>query len=239
MGQYRFIDKEFGNIIISTRRGMKSIRSRVHNGIVELHVPAGINYSELCKVINENRAKLRQIIAKNEKTKLRYRNGQEIECLDGYKITIGLQQRFPRKAVFGNDGEKELSVKVHSGMDFNDENVTVLISRCLKLLAKRMAQQTVIELAQMTSIEIGIKPTKFIIGNGLRKLGHCTPTGEIQLSSNLVFLPIHLARFVILHELAHLTHFNHSPQFHALLNQYCNGNEKGLDAELKHFCWPI
>lgn len=239
MGQYCFDDKEFGSIIISTRRGMKNIRSCVRNGMIELHVPAGINYTELCRIIDGNRAQLRQMIARNEKIKLRYHDGQEIECLGGYKIIIGLQQLFPGRAVFGYEGEKNFSVKIYRDMDFNNENVITLISRSLKLLAKRIATSTVIELAEKTSIEVGIKPTRFVIGSGLRKLGHCTPTGEIQLSSNLMFLPMHLAKFVILHELAHLTHFNHSPQFHALLNRYCSGNEKKFDAELKHFCWPI
>ena len=52
MGQYCFDDKEFGSIIISTRRGMKNIRLCVRNGMIELHVPAGINYTELYRIID-------------------------------------------------------------------------------------------------------------------------------------------------------------------------------------------
>lgn len=239
MGQYKLDDTEFGTIIISTRRGMKSIRSNVRNGAIELHVPTSIRYDELCKVIDDNRTKLRQMLAKSEETKLRYHEGQEVNCLGGYTINICRQQRFPGKATFGSDTGNTLSVKIHTGMDFGDERVTSLISQCLKLLAKRIAASVLPRFAENIATEIGTKPAKFVIGGGLRKLGHCTAKGEIQLSCNLVFLPKHLAKFIILHELAHLTHFNHSPQFHNLLNQYCNGNEKILDSELKHFRWPV
>ena len=232
MGQYKLDDAEFGTIIISTRRGMKSIRSNVRNGAIELHVPTSIRYDELCKVIDDNRTKLRQMLAKSEETKLRYHEGQEINCLGGYTINICRQQRFPGKATFGSDTGNTLSV--------NDVGILGKdCGQCLKLLAKRIAASVLPRFAENIATEIGAKPAKFVIGGGLRKLGHCTAKGEIQLSCNLVFLPKHLAKFIILHELAHLTHFNHSPQFHNLLNQYCNGNEKILDSELKHFRWPV
>ena len=72
-----------------------------------------------------------------------------------------------------------------------------------------------------------------------RKLGHCTTKPVIQLSRNLMFLPEPLVRYIICHELAHLTHMNHSPQFHALCNQYCNGKEKELERQLRQFHFPI
>ena len=32
---------------------------------------------------------------------------------------------------------------------------------------------------------------------------------------------------------------NHSAAFHALCNTYLGGREKQLEAQLKHFPWPI
>jgi predicted metal-dependent hydrolase len=54
-----------------------------------------------------------------------------------------------------------------------------------------------------------------------------------------MFLPEHLIRYIICHELAHLTHMNHSPEFHALCNQYCDGQEKQLEQQLRQFRFPI
>ncbi|MBU1002667.1 MAG: M48 family metallopeptidase [Proteobacteria bacterium] len=48
--------------------------------------------------------------------------------------------------------------------------------------------------------------------------GSCSARGTISLNCKLLFLPRPLARHVLLHELAHLRHLNHSPQFWALLH---------------------
>jgi len=51
--------------------------------------------------------------------------------------------------------------------------------------------------------------------------GSCTPsTGSIRLSSRLAAWPPWVLDYVIVHELAHLVEFNHSPAFHALVDQY-------------------
>jgi len=73
----------------------------------------------------------------------------------------------------------------------------------------------------------------------MRKLGHCTSRNVIQLSRNLMFMPEELVRYIICHELAHITHKNHSPQFHALCDKYCSGKEKALERQLRQFRFPI
>ena len=73
----------------------------------------------------------------------------------------------------------------------------------------------------------------------MRKLGHCTSKKVIQLSRNLMFMPEDLIRYIICHELAHLTHMNHSPEFHALCDRYTGGHEKDLERQLRQFRFPI
>lgn len=50
--------------------------------------------------------------------------------------------------------------------------------------------------------------------------GNCRPqTGVITLNSELIRADIKCICYVIIHELCHLVHFNHSKQFYALQNQ--------------------
>ena len=49
--------------------------------------------------------------------------------------------------------------------------------------------------------------------------GSCSARGNINLNLNLVRLPQLLRDHVILHELCHLRHPNHGPEFHALLER--------------------
>ena len=51
--------------------------------------------------------------------------------------------------------------------------------------------------------------------------GSCSDKGNINLNLNLMRLPEDLRDYVLLHELAHLRHRNHGPEFHALLDRLC------------------
>jgi predicted metal-dependent hydrolase len=49
--------------------------------------------------------------------------------------------------------------------------------------------------------------------------GSCSARGNINLNCRLLFLPPHLVRHVLLHELCHLKEMNHSNAFHDLLGR--------------------
>lgn len=52
--------------------------------------------------------------------------------------------------------------------------------------------------------------------------GSCTASkGHISLNTNLLFVPTELADYVILHELCHFKHQNHSAAFYAHLAHFC------------------
>lgn len=63
--------------------------------------------------------------------------------------------------------------------------------------------------------------------------GSCSAKGNINLNIRLHLLPPHLRDYVILHELCHLRHLNHSPEFHHLLGTLCK--EKALRRELLQY----
>ena len=121
MGVYYINDDTLGRILIHTRIGMKCVRSRIKDGLIELHVPQGISPDELRKIIDANRDKLNQILARNEEKRLTYHAGQVINCLGGSTITIGVQDKFPDKAIFGKDDTGNLYVNVASSMDLGNE----------------------------------------------------------------------------------------------------------------------
>ena len=65
--------------------------------------------------------------------------------------------------------------------------------------------------------------------------GSCSSENNISLSLFLMRLPEHLRDYVIIHELCHTVHHNHSAAFHALCNHCLDGHEKELSRELRKY----
>lgn len=230
---YYLDDKEFGKVFVTVRNNMRNITMRWKGGSLYMNIPPGVSMEHMEKVLNDMRPKLRMSQTKND---LSYHIGQVIECY-GFKILIGVQSKFCNKIIFSKEEEK-VTISVPQGIDLTTHNNKHWVSRALIKVAHNEAAR-LLPLAHKVTERLGITPEYFEIGHGLRKLGHCTPNRVIQLSANLVFLPEDLIEYVICHELAHLTYMNHSPKFHALVNQYVNGQEKVLEQKLKAFIWPV
>ncbi|MDX2229329.1 MAG: SprT family zinc-dependent metalloprotease [Leptolyngbyaceae cyanobacterium bins.349] len=62
--------------------------------------------------------------------------------------------------------------------------------------------------------------------------GSCSIRKTISLNSKLLFLPQPLVRYVLVHELCHTIHLNHSADFWALVGQH-EPNYQALDASLR------
>jgi predicted metal-dependent hydrolase len=62
--------------------------------------------------------------------------------------------------------------------------------------------------------------------------GSCTARKTISLNSKLLFLSPAVVRYVLVHELCHTIHLNHSPQFWSLVNEH-EADYKQLDDSLR------
>ncbi len=67
---------------------------------------------------------------------------------------------------------------------------------------------------------VGVQPQRIVVRGQKTRWGSCSAAGTISLNRDLVFLPEHLAEYVMVHELAHLVHRNHSPRFYEQLAQW-------------------
>lgn len=58
---------------------------------------------------------------------------------------------------------------------------------------------------------------KVFIKNLKSRWGSCSSRGNLNFNYKILFLPPAVADYIIVHELCHLTHFNHGPEFWALV----------------------
>ncbi len=85
--------------------------------------------------------------------------------------------------------------------------------------------------------QFGFKYGKVTVRLARTKWGSCTGRNDISLSLFLMTLPPHLIDFVLIHELCHTVHHNHSAEFHALVDRCVGGRERELHRELRsHGC---
>ena len=228
-------DKEFGKIHVELRRGMTSVRFTFHaDGNLLMRAPLGISVAEMQRMVDIHREQLRRL---PHPQSVSFRFGQTIECFK-CQVVIEFQNRMPGYILNHWEGDT-LHLQIHQNADLEDDGIKRTISSVIGRAMDVQAHALLLPFAQQIADELGLRPAGFEVGRGMRKLGHCTAKRIIQLSRNLMFLPETLVRYIICHELAHLTHMNHSPQFHALCNEYCGGKEKELERQLRQFRFPI
>ena len=228
-------DKEFGKIYVELRRGMTSVRFTYRpDGSLLMRAPQSVTVDELKRVLDNNREKLRNLSAPSVPE---MHIGQVIEC---FRCRVVIEATEPRPDYVSIRWEDDLlHVKVHESADLKDARTVEFVSGMISRSMEYIADKVLLPFAREVADGLGLKPAGFEIGRGMRKLGHCTTKKVIQLSRNLMFLPEELVHYIICHELAHLTHMNHSPQFHALCDQYTGGKEKELEQQLRQFRFPI
>ncbi len=95
--------------------------------------------------------------------------------------------------------------------------------RCRKILttwikdcARLFLEKELYALSQM----IGLSYQRLTIRDQKTVWGSCTSSKNINLNYKLIFLPNILMRYVLIHELCHLKHLNHSKKFWMLVQQY-------------------
>ena len=234
--QCYFIDKEFGKVVVTFRRGMKNVRCRWRGNRLYMSAPYGME-KQLEGLVDADRDKIRAL----NHQKITFHDGQVIPCFHT-TLTISTDAKLTTNCVaHGIDPADGVSLymRVPADLDLENDAATRALSKVISLLFGRIAHRYLIPYAQSEAARLGLKPRGFEIGKGTVKLGHCTRGGMIQLSRHLMLLPEPLVQYVVCHELAHLTHMDHSPAFHALLDSYLNGRSAELARQIAHFPRPI
>lgn len=129
------------------------------------------------------------------------------------------------------------------------------IERTRKRLAERVAVMPTIDATDIARLrrearaylpatierlarDYGFTYSALRISSAHTRWGSCSGKNSISLSLYIMLLPEHLREFIILHELCHTRHHNHSAAFHALLDRCVGGNEKQLNRELRRYRIP-
>ncbi len=123
---------------------------------------------------------------------------------------------------------KELRTYLQKIRISTDKNIQKCYDKFYKYYAKEYLTPRVEYLSSM----MGLKYSELKFRKMKSRWGSCSSKNSITLNTELIKVDKELIDYVIVHELAHLTHMNHSKKFHSLVSSYIS-NAKELNKKLK------
>lgn len=205
MSEYIFVATDGENIpiIITTRRGLRNITIRPKTTAPhEIHVskPWISSNASVIKFVESKRRWIERIFASAPVSR-RILPGDEIEFL-GRTVKL-IHDESKRTNQFILHDEMRATLVVGGGADMFERRVRNFVKSEFLTVAKTMIKSAPRELW----------PTRVVAHDTTSRWGSCSTTGTMSLSWRLAFAPTDVMRYVVMHELAHRRHMDHSPAF--------------------------
>lgn len=105
----------------------------------------------------------------------------------------------------------------HIYLQSKDSNPSHLVTEWLKNKAKEVIPQKTREWAA----KIGVEFNNIVVKDQQTVWGSCSSKKNLNFSYRLIKMPLAVQDYLVIHELCHLVHLNHSPQYWALVAQFC------------------
>lgn len=108
-----------------------------------------------------------------------------------------------------------------------------MVARRVLAWLKGHARKVFLEDLEHYCARAGENVPRLSLGDPRSRWGSCSTRGTISLSWRLIMAPPHVRRSVIAHEVAHMRHMDHSPDFYIWLDTIFEGDRKSADRWLK------
>lgn len=195
---------DIGPVTLQKRANTGSVRIHIQGSRVKVTLPKRVPYAFAEKFVLSRR---RWILENLE---------QAVVLLDG--AYIGKQHRLAiehksisRPATRVTDTLIKVSLPTGLNSD-SSEAQRIILKACEKALSQE-GQALLILRLQDLAYEHGFEVKSAAIKKLRSRWGSCDSLKNIMLNSYLAQLPWHLIDYVLVHELAHTKHLNHSPAF--------------------------
>lgn len=205
--------------IIRTNRS-KTASIKIAEGKISVIVPKTLSIKDINAFVIEKQNWIKQ--------KLALQN--DVPKVKSKKFVVGevftyLGNNYSLKIESSNDSDNcktqqdKLVVSV-SGMGTNN---TSAIKQIVTNWYQQQAQIVLLKKTERYAEIIDVTPAKITIKSYKARWGSCSIHGNIQYNWKIIMAPEYIINYLVVHELCHLLHHNHSPSFWQTVAKYHPG----------------
>lgn len=193
--------------VVRTQR-VKSADLRVEDGMVSIVVPEKLESEKIQTLLKDKQSWIREkLILQREAMPVSaksYVSGEAFSYLGrNYRLKVQKGRFAPVKLIQGH-----LIATLPSGSEEPH-----MVCNALVRWYKSHAEQKLQEKAKRYAKIIGVEPKSVGIQTFKSRWGSCTAKGDVVFNWKIIMAPNRICDYVVVHELCHLIHHDHSPKF--------------------------
>lgn len=195
-------------------------------------VPRGYDEKKIPALIKQKKVWIADALKRVDETR-RFLEPHPVKHLPEVVCLVALGEIWP--VVYRNDEN-------HSGIRLRTENGKLVISglvlnrdaviRKLKDWLRGKVREGLFPLAERLAAKHSLKLGRIFVKSQRTRWASCSAQRNLSLNTKLLFLPPDLVRYVLVHELCHTAHMNHSKDFWRLVAS-CEPSYITLDQALR------
>jgi predicted metal-dependent hydrolase len=195
------------NIKVTKRK--KTISIRIDKNKILVNTPNFIKEDYILSLLERKKEWIRQTILKNnEQYKNNFINREAFYL--GKKYKINTKKGLSNEVIFKNDNLKILYKR-------KNINVKDTLERWYRLRCHLLLEERLNYFSKRTNL----KYNSFSIRSFKRRLGSCDSKKNLSFNWKIILMPIQIIDYIVIHELCHIIHFNHSKLFWREVYKFC------------------
>ncbi|MCI2285744.1 M48 family metallopeptidase [Colwellia sp. MSW7] len=212
------------------RSGRKTLSLQVKSGQVYVRAPYHVDEQYIESFIKKKNAWLKAKISEQKQTVdlcCDFTQGSEL-FLFGQLVTLNIvaaqnQEKSGVELTQKVDGKQALTIRLSAHIQAKlsrPSQRTVAVKNLLECFLAEQANIIIPPKVRYYSKLTQLNPTSIKIKKYTARWGSCNNKGELSFNYLLMMLPLDVIDYVIVHELCHLQHLNHSKDFWQLVSKY-------------------
>lgn len=202
--------------VLYRRKNCRNVTVRVmSDGSVRVSAPLSVSVGAVERVIASNYTKLRETVASQERKNLPYRHTWD----DGDRFLFWGKECILSLVPGDEDSADYVDDRFricYRGDKPTPEDLQRVVKEIYRSYAKARIGLEVFRWAE----RLGLPHPPYAVRDSKRRWGSCSARGTLSFSLRSAALGDEDLSYLVLHEMAHLRHFDHGKQFQAMLASY-------------------